>query len=91
MFRRITSPNIWRERSTDWSVMDLYWRYWKFGNNSYRNGVTLRSWLGHALLVHFRYNFLEPAKADLSQGRLDLLAMDFWRSGTCHIAICSCG
>jgi len=58
------------------SVMDLYWRYWKFGNNSYRNGITLRSWLGHALFVHFRYNFLGPAKIDLSQGRLDLFAMD---------------
>ena len=59
------------------SIMDMYWRWWKFGNQAYPNGVTLRSWLGHALFVHFRYNFLEPAKIDLAQGRLDLLAMDF--------------
>ena len=59
------------------SIMDMYWRWWKFGNQAYPNGVTLRSWLGHALFVHFRYNFLGPAKIDLGQGRLDLLAMDF--------------
>jgi cellulose synthase/poly-beta-1,6-N-acetylglucosamine synthase-like glycosyltransferase len=59
------------------SIMDMYWRWWKFGNQAYPNGVTLRSWLGHALFVHFRYNFWDPAKVDLSQGRLDLLAMDF--------------
>lgn len=59
------------------SVMDMYWRWWKYGNQAYPGGVTLRSWLGHALFVHFRYNFLGPAKVDLSQGRLDLLAMDF--------------
>ena len=43
----------------------------------YPNDVTLRSWLGHALFVHFRYNFMVPAEIDLAQGRLDLLAMDF--------------
>jgi glycosyltransferase involved in cell wall biosynthesis len=63
------------------SIMDMYWRWWKFGNQAYPNGVTLRSWLGHALFVHFRYNFLEPAKVDLGQGRLDLLAMDFLALG----------
>ena len=63
------------------SIMDMYWRWWKFGNNSYRDGITLRSWVGHALFVHFRYNFLEPAKSDLSQGRLDLFAMDLLALG----------
>ena len=80
------------------SVLDMYWRWWKFGNQAYPNGVTLRSWLGHALFVHFRYNFLVPAKADLHAGRLDLLAMDFlalaympyrdfrlWRNGTANL------
>jgi glycosyltransferase involved in cell wall biosynthesis len=77
------------------SVLDMYWRWWRFGNQAYPNGVNLRSWLGHALFVHFRYNFLVPAKADLRAGRLDLLATDFlalgympyrdfllWRNGT---------
>jgi cellulose synthase/poly-beta-1,6-N-acetylglucosamine synthase-like glycosyltransferase len=63
------------------SIMDMYWRWWKFGNQAYRNGLTLRSWLGHALFIHFRYNFLEPAKVDLSQGRLDFLAMDLLALG----------
>ena len=63
------------------SILDMYWRWWKFGNNAYRNGVTLRSWLGHAVFVHFRYNFLEPAKTDLSQGRFDLFAIDLLALG----------
>lgn len=63
------------------SVLEMYWRWWKFGNQAYPNGVTLRSWLGHALFVHFRYNFLEPAKVDLGEGRLDLLALDFLALG----------
>lgn len=58
------------------SVLDMYWRWWKFGNQAYPDGVTLRSWLGHAAFIHFRYNFLEPAWADVRAGRLDLLAMD---------------
>jgi cellulose synthase/poly-beta-1,6-N-acetylglucosamine synthase-like glycosyltransferase len=77
------------------SVLDMYWRWWRFGNQAYPNGVTLRSWLGRALFVHFRYNFLVPAKTDLGAGRFDLLAMDLlalgympyrdfrlWRNGT---------
>lgn len=63
------------------SIMDMYWRWWKFGNQAYPNGVTLRSWLGHALFVHFRYNFLEPAKVDLGEGHFDLLALDFLALG----------
>jgi cellulose synthase/poly-beta-1,6-N-acetylglucosamine synthase-like glycosyltransferase len=63
------------------SIMDMYWRWWKFGNSAYPNGVTLRSWLGHAFFIHFRYNFLRPAKVDLSQGRLDLFAMDLLALG----------
>jgi glycosyltransferase involved in cell wall biosynthesis len=63
------------------SIMDMYWRWWKFGNNSYRDGITLRSWVGNALFVHFPYNFWQPAKTDLSQGRLDLFAMDLLALG----------
>lgn len=63
-------------RDTTRSVLDMYWRWWKFGNQAYRNGVRIRSVLGNALFVHFRYNFLLPAKTDLRAARLDLLAMD---------------
>jgi GT2 family glycosyltransferase len=63
------------------SILDMYWRWWKFGNNTYANGVRLRSVLGNALMVHFRYNFLEPAATDIRNGRLDLLAMDLLALG----------
>ena len=63
------------------SILEMYWRWWKFGNNTYANGVQLRSVLGNALMVHFRYNFLEPAAADIKHGRLDLLAMDLLALG----------
>jgi|KBSMisStaDraftv2_1062788.scaffolds.fasta_scaffold06103_3 glycosyltransferase involved in cell wall biosynthesis len=63
------------------SVMDMYWRWWKFGNQAYPRGVRLRSVLGNALFVHFRYNFLPPAASDLRAGRFDLLAMDLFALG----------
>src|SRR5208282_2366222 len=63
------------------SVLDMYWRWWKFGNQAYDNGISLRSVLGSALFIHFRYNFLVPAKKDLRHGGLDLLAMDLLALG----------
>ena len=58
------------------SVLDAYWRWWRFGVNSYANGVRLRSVIGHALFVHFRYNFLEAAQMDFQASRWSLLAFD---------------
>ncbi len=63
------------------SILDMYWRWWKFGNQAYPAGITLRSLLGTALFIHFRFNFLDPAKADLRAGRFDLLALDFLALG----------
>ena len=59
------------------SVLDAYWRWWRFGVNSYANGVRLRSVIGHALFVHFRYNFLEAAQKDFQASRWSLLGFDF--------------
>jgi GT2 family glycosyltransferase len=59
------------------SVLDASWRWWRFGVNAYAHGVKLRSVLGHALFVHFRYNFLESARKDLLAHRWSLLAFDF--------------
>ena len=58
------------------SILDMYWRWGRFGNQAYTKGISLRSVLGHALFVHVRYNFLPPAKEDLRAGKLDLLALD---------------
>lgn len=58
------------------SILDMYWRWWRFGNQAYSKGISLRSVLGHALFVHFRYNFLPPAKEDLRALQLDLFALD---------------
>lgn len=59
------------------SVLDAYWRWWRFGVNSYANGVRLRSVIGHALFVHFRYSFLEAAQKDFQASRWSLLGFDF--------------
>ena len=59
------------------SILDAYWRWWRFGVNAYARGPRLRSVVGHALFVHFRYNFLEAAGKDFQARRWDLLAFDF--------------
>lgn len=58
------------------SVLDTYWRWWRFGVSAYFNGVRLRSVLGHALFVHFRHNFLDLVKVDLKERRFELLGLD---------------
>jgi GT2 family glycosyltransferase len=59
------------------SILDTYWRWWRFGVRAYANGVRLRSVIGHALFVHFRYTFLELTWSDLKARRFDLLGLDF--------------
>lgn len=63
------------------SILDTYWRWWRFGVRAYAQGVRLRSVLGHAVFVHFRYNFLEFVKADLRTGRFELLGLDLLALG----------
>ncbi|HUN64342.1 MAG TPA: glycosyltransferase [Candidatus Sulfotelmatobacter sp.] len=58
------------------SILNAYWRWWRFGVNAYAQGSRLRSVLGHALKVHFRYNFLEPFKKDIRAHRWKLAAFD---------------
>jgi glycosyltransferase involved in cell wall biosynthesis len=58
------------------SILDTYWRWWRFGVRAYANGVRLRSVLGHALFVHFRYTFVGLVQSDLSAGRFELLGLD---------------
>jgi len=62
---------------TTLSVLNTYWRWWRFGVNAYANGVRLRSVLGHAIFVHFRYNFLDPFWKDVGAHRWKLAAFDF--------------
>lgn len=59
------------------SILDTYWRWWRFGVNAYANGLRLRSVLGHAIFVHFRYNFLDPLRKDIDARRWKLAAFDF--------------
>jgi glycosyltransferase involved in cell wall biosynthesis len=58
------------------SILDTYWRWWRFGVRAYADGVRLRSVIGHALLVHFRYTFLDLVREDLNARRFDLLGLD---------------
>ena len=59
------------------SILDTYWRWWRFGVNAYAEGTRLRSVLGHAIFVHFRYNFLEPLRRDIEARRWELVPFDF--------------
>jgi GT2 family glycosyltransferase len=59
------------------SILDTYWRWWRFGVNAYANGPRLRSVLGHAIFVHFRYNFLDPLRKDIEARRWELVPFDF--------------
>jgi cellulose synthase/poly-beta-1,6-N-acetylglucosamine synthase-like glycosyltransferase len=58
------------------SILDTYWRWWRFGVRAYANGMRLRSVLGHALFVHFRHTFLDLVRSDLNARRFDLLGLD---------------
>lgn len=62
---------------TTLSVLDAYWRWWRFGVNAYAKGPRLRSVLGHAIFVHFRYNFWGPLRQDFFAHRWALFAFDF--------------
>jgi cellulose synthase/poly-beta-1,6-N-acetylglucosamine synthase-like glycosyltransferase len=57
------------------SILDTYWRWWRFGVRAYSNGVRLRSVVGHALFVH-RQTFLALARSDWNARRYDLLSLD---------------
>jgi glycosyltransferase involved in cell wall biosynthesis len=58
------------------SILDTYWRWWRFGVRAHMNGVRLRAVLGHAIFVHFRHTFLDLVRSDLSARRFDLLGLD---------------
>ena len=64
-------------RDTRRSVLETSWRWWRFGVKAYAGGARLRSVLGHAIQVHFRYNFMEPFLEDLRARRWSLAAFDF--------------
>jgi GT2 family glycosyltransferase len=59
------------------SILDTYWRWWRFGVQAYAHGPRLRSVLGHAIFVHFRYNFSEPLRKDIEARRWELVPFDF--------------
>lgn len=58
------------------SILDTYWRWWKFGVNAYATGISLRSVVGHALFVHLRYTFLELFSRDWRDREYGLLPLD---------------
>ena len=58
------------------SILDTYWRWWRTGVNAYASGISLRSVVGHAVFVHFRYTFLELFASDLRARRFELLLLD---------------
>ncbi len=69
---------IHKRRDTTASILATYWRWWRFGVNAYAQGPRLRSVLGHAVFVHFRYNFLNALRMDVKARRWELAAFDFF-------------
>ncbi len=59
------------------SVLDAYWRWWRYGVRAYSNGIRLRSVLGHLYSVHFRTNFFGLVRQDLRSKSYGLLWLDF--------------
>lgn len=66
-----------KRQDTAASILATYWRWWRFGVNAYAQGPRLRSVLGHAVFVHFRYNFLGALRMDVKARRWELAAFDF--------------
>jgi len=58
------------------SVLDAYWRWWRYGVRAYSNGIRLRSVLGHLYSVHFRTNFFGLVRQDLRSRNYGLLWLD---------------
>jgi glycosyltransferase involved in cell wall biosynthesis len=58
------------------SILETYWRWWRFGVRAYADGVRLRAVLGHAVFVHFRHTFPELVRSDLRARRFGLLGLD---------------
>jgi GT2 family glycosyltransferase len=58
------------------SVLNAYWRWWKFGVNAYANGVRLRSVVATFYRAHLRTSFLERVQRDLKQRQFELLPLD---------------
>lgn len=68
---------IHKRHDTTTSILATYWRWWRFGVNAYAQGPRLRSVLGHAVFVHFRYNFWDALRKDFAARRWKLAAFDF--------------
>ncbi len=68
-------------QDTTRSVLDTYWRWWRFGVRAYEKGIRLWSVAGHAIFVHFRYTVLEFLRSDLRNRRFNLLGLDLLALG----------
>lgn len=64
-------------RDTTRSILDTYWRWWRFSANAYISGSGFQSMIRYAIFVHLRYNFLGPARMDFEARRWDFLVLDF--------------
>lgn len=46
------------------SVLDTYWRYWRFGTHTYLHNITLKAVLHHLYYSHFRGDFFKVLTHD---------------------------
>ena len=58
------------------SVLNAYWRWWKFGVNAYSGGVRLRSVVATFYRAHLRTSFAERVARDLKSREFELLPLD---------------
>jgi glycosyltransferase involved in cell wall biosynthesis len=63
------------------SVLNAYWRWWRFGVNAYANGVRLGSVAATFYRAHLRTSFLERVGRDVKRREFELLPLELLALG----------
>lgn len=58
------------------SILDTYWRYWRFGANLYFNEISLKSVLYMSYYMNFKTIFLSVLERDLKMKKYGLIWLD---------------
>jgi len=58
------------------SILDAYWRYWRFGSCAYFGNITLKAVLRNLWYSHFRWHFVRVLRQDWRYKNYELLWLD---------------